>query len=178
MVVVVRTTGDPAAFAPELQRAIGSIDPEQPIYQVQTVGELLADAVFVPKLSSLLLGVIAGSACFLAVVGIYGVMAQAVARRTGELGLRMALGATGRDTLRLLLRRGLGLVGAGILLGTLAALGLTRVLAGFLFAVEPFEPAVLAGTAVLFAAVAALANLVPARRALRVDPVTALAPER
>jgi predicted permease len=178
MVVVVRTAGDPAAFAPVLQQTVSSIDPEQPIYQVQTVEELLADAVFVSRLSGLLFGVIAGGAFFLAVVGIYGVMAYAVARRTGELGLRMALGATGRDTLRLLLRRGLCLVGAGILLGSLAAVALTRVLAGFLFAVEPFEPAVLAGTAALFAAVAALANLLPARRALRVDPVTALAPER
>ncbi|HUP43001.1 MAG TPA: FtsX-like permease family protein, partial [Thermoanaerobaculia bacterium] len=178
MVVVIRTAGDPAAFAPELQQAVWSIDPEQPIYQVQTVGELLAGAVFVPKLSSTLLLVIAGSAFFLAVVGIYGVMAYAVPRRTGELGLRMALGATGRDALRLVLGRGMALVGAGILFGTLAALALTRVLAGFLFAVEPFEPAVLAGTAALFAAVAALANLIPARRALRVDPVTALAPER
>jgi putative ABC transport system permease protein len=134
----------------------------------------VARSVFLPRISVALLGAFALSALLLAVVGIYGVVSYSVTQRTRELGVRMALGADAGDTLRLVLGRSMKLIGAGTACGLVAALVVTRAMAGLLYAVSPLDPLVLAGVSSLLAASGLLASLIPARRATRVDPLAAL----
>jgi putative ABC transport system permease protein len=122
----------------------------------------------------MLLGIFAGVATLLATVGIYGVMAQSVAQRTREIGIRMALGAHWRDVLRLVLWNALLLIGAGLAVGLAASLALTRLIATRLWGVTATDPATFASVSCLLAAIAVLATLIPARRAMRVDPTVAL----
>lgn len=153
------------------------MDDELPLDDVRTMDERLADSVAEPRFYMLLLAVFAGSALFLAAIGIYGVLAIAVRQRTGEIGIRRALGAEAGDVLRMVLGRALALAGGGLVLGLLAAFALTRLLAGLLYGVTPTDPVTFAGVAVLLAAVAALASFLPARRAAAVDPMQALREE-
>lgn len=174
MALVARTDGDPAALAMTLQRAIWDVDPQQPIYELSTANQLVARAVFLPRLSTTLLALFAVAALLLAVLGIYGVLSYSVNERTKEIGLRLALGANASDTVRLVLRRSVTLVAAGGAAGLVASLLLTRSLSGILYGVGPFDlPSFAAAvTALLVAGV--LASVLPAWRTTRVDPLVTL----
>jgi putative ABC transport system permease protein len=172
--LVVRTSGDPAAMAPAVRRAVQEIDPNQPVFNVNTMEQVLSDSVASQRLSMLLLSIFAAVAMTLAAVGIYGVMSYAVAQRTHEFGIRMALGAEGRDVLRMVVRQGMLLALAGVGAGLLGALALTRVMSSLLYGVSATDPLTFAGVPLVLACVALAACLIPARRATKVDPMVAL----
>ncbi|MGE4067792.1 MAG: ABC transporter permease [Vicinamibacterales bacterium] len=174
MALVARTEGDPAAFAGTFQRVIREVDRDQPIYELSTMDEILARAVFLPRLSTTLLALFALAALLLAALGIYGVLSYSVSQRTKEIGLRMALGASSGSTVGLVVRHSLALVLAGGALGLVGAVLLARSISGILFGVGPFDiPSfVLAATTLLVAG--AGASLLPALRTTRVDPMVAL----
>ena len=177
MRVVVRSTADPALVARELRRAVGAVDAGVPVSQLRTMDELLGASVARPRLTSLLIGGFAAVALLLGAIGLYGVIAYQVSQRTQEIGVRVALGARAGDVLALVFRQGLALALAGAALGLLASAALTRVLEHLLYGVSARDPLTYAVVPLLLVAVAALACLVPARRAMRVDPMTALRSE-
>jgi len=174
MGVVVRTEGDPAAMAGAVRREILKLDPEQPISNVRTMEKVLSDSLMLRRVAMLMLLVFASLALTLATVGIYGLTAYAVSRRTHEIGLRVALGANQAQILRLVVGRGMitSLIGAAI--GVAAAFQLTRALSGMLYGVTARDPLVFAGVPLLLIAVSVIASFVPARRATRIDPLVAL----
>jgi len=174
MALIVRTAADPKPFVDTIRREVLAIDAEQPIFDASTMVDVVSRSVFLPRISMVLLGAFAISALLLAVVGIYGVVSYTVSQRTRELGVRMALGAGAADTLRLVLRRSMWLVGAGTVAGLVASIGLTRVMSGLLYQVSPLDPVVFLGVSSVLAAAGLLASLIPARRATRVDPIVAL----
>ena len=161
-------------FAAGLRNAVWAVDRDQPIYDVQPLEKIVHASVATPRFRMLLLGIFAALALALAAVGIYGVMAYAVAQRTHEIGIRMALGAEREDVLRMVVWEGLALAGAGVALGLAGAVAATRVLNSFLFGVAATDVRTLAGVSLLLAAVAGAASYIPARRATRVDPNVAL----
>jgi len=172
--VVLRTQGDPAAVMAPVRHAVAEIDPHQVIYNVETMDEVVSNSFAARRLTMILLGVFAVLALALACVGIYGVISYLVGQRTHEIGLRMALGAQRRDILRLVLGHGARMALAGAAIGVAAALGLTRLMANQLFGVSPHDPLTFAGVALLLMLVAIVACYIPARRAMRVDPMIAL----
>jgi putative ABC transport system permease protein len=174
MALIARTDGDPIAFAGEIRQAIWGVDAEQPIYDLSTMDQILARAVFLPRLSTTLLAAFAGAALLLAALGIYGVLSYSVSQRTREIGLRMALGATGGRTVGLVARNSLLMLGAGIGAGLIAAAMLARSLGGVLYDVSPFDLPSFALAALALVAAGLGASLIPARRATRVDPMVAL----
>jgi putative ABC transport system permease protein len=175
MALVIRTTGEPAAFVPVLRRELQAIDKDQPIYNIRTMDDVVRSSLGTRRVSMLLFSVFAGAALLLAAVGIYGVMAYSVTQRTHEIGIRMALGAQAGDVLRMVVRQGMTLVVIGIGVGVAGALGLTRVIANLLFGVNAADPLTFAAIALLLALVALLACYLPARRAAKLDPMIALA---
>jgi putative ABC transport system permease protein len=172
--IVVRTAGDPLAHTNEVRSAILSVDPDQPLYDVSSYTQIIARSVAERRFQMLLLTMFAGLALILAVVGTYGVMSYGVAQRTGEIGIRMALGASPGNVLSMILRRGMGLALGGLALGLAGALALTRALSTFLYGVTASDPATFAGVSALLVAAALVACTIPARRATRIDPLTAL----
>jgi putative ABC transport system permease protein len=175
--LVVRAEGaDALALAGAVREAARGLDPEVPVFAVQTLEQMVAGtrATFMRRYPAYLTGVFACVALLLALVGIYGVVSYAVTQRTHEIAIRVALGARGRDVLRLVLRHGLGLALAGVAAGAVGALLLTRLIEGLLFGVSATDPAVYVLVALLLLTVALLASLVPARRATKVDPMVAL----
>jgi putative ABC transport system permease protein len=177
MVVVLRTTGDPAARGSDLRSIVKSIDPDVAIQDVQPLAAVVSGMTAQRRLNTILLGGFAVVATVLALVGLYGVMAYSVAQRTRELGVRLALGATGSDVMRLVLTEGLRLVGLGLVVGLAAAIASSRILSTILYHVAPTDPATLASIAGMTIVVSTIACGVPAIRAWRVDPVTALRSE-
>jgi putative ABC transport system permease protein len=177
LTVVARTSGDPSRYVNPLRTVVRSVDPDQPISQVRTMDELLEQSVGQRKLSMLLLSLFSGIALLLASVGIYGVMSYSVAQRAREIGVRIALGAERRDVLRMVLRQGMRLALAGVGLGLVAALLLTRVIASQLYEVRATDPTTFLLVASLLTGVALAANLIPAMRATRVDPAVVLRDE-
>jgi putative ABC transport system permease protein len=174
MTLVVRTDGDPAAIAPAIQREIRGLDPNQPVSDVRTMNQVMSEWVARSRFNTLLLGLFAGLATLLSAVGIFGVMNYSVALRTRELGLRLAIGAQPRQVLLLVLRQGLGLTIVGVVLGLAAAFGLTRLLSGLLFGVAAVDVPTFASISLLLVIVSLLACYLPARRAMRIDPLSAL----
>jgi putative ABC transport system permease protein len=172
--VAVNTDGDPAALAPSVRGAITSVDRDLPVFRVMTMEKMVAESLTQRRFLMFLLGVFAALALALAVVGLYGVMSYAVTQRTHEIGLRMALGAQGRDVLRMVVGRGMALVGVGLAIGLAFAFALTRYMASMLYGVSAVDPLTYAGIALLLGAVALLASYIPARRATKVDPMVAL----
>jgi predicted permease len=172
--VAVRTAGTPGAVGAAVRERIRAIDPGIVQFDVRTMASRVGESVAGRRFNVLLLGLFGGLALTLAAVGIYGVIGYAVRRRTAELGIRMALGADRREVLRLVVGEGMRLAGAGLGLGLIAALGLTRLMRRLLFEVSPTDPLALGLVSLTLAAVALLATWVPARRAARVDPLEAL----
>jgi ABC-type antimicrobial peptide transport system permease subunit len=171
---VARTSGDPGAFAGTVQRVIWEVDPSSRIYELSTVDQILARAVFLPRLSTTLLTLFALAALLLAALGIYGVLSYSVSERTKEIGLRLALGSTVSETVGLIVRQSITLVAVGGAVGLLGSLLLARSLAGVLYGIGPFDvPAFVMATAGLLVAGVG-ASLVPALRTTRVDPMIAL----
>jgi putative ABC transport system permease protein len=175
--LLVRTAGDPRSVAPLVRREIRNVDPNLPFDRVETMRTLLGDSVSEPRFRSTVLGLFASAALVLVGTGMLGVLAYSVARRTREIGLRMALGAQRTGVLRLVVGQALGMTAAGLGAGLLAALALTRLLDRFLFDVRPADPATFAAAALLLMCAALVASYVPARRAATVDPLTALRSE-
>ncbi|MBC7931089.1 MAG: FtsX-like permease family protein, partial [Rubrivivax sp.] len=174
--LVVRTGADPDSLTVAVRGEVRAIDPEVPVFAAQTMEQLVAGsrATFMRRYPAYLIGVFACMALLLALVGIYGVISYAVTQRTREIAIRVALGAQGRDVLRLVLRHGLLLAGVGVAIGVVGALALARLMRGLLFGVSAADPVVFGGVSLLLLAVALAACLVPARRATRVDPMVAL----
>jgi len=173
-VITIRTTGDPNLSARPFRELVGGLDPQQAIASVATMDEILASSIARPRFIMTLFSVFAGLALALGAVGIYGVISYSVARRTSELGIRQALGATGGTVIRKVLREGATVAGVGMLIGLAAALVATRLLTGFLHEVSATDPWTFGVVAVVVGATALLASYLPARRATKVDPMVAL----
>jgi predicted permease len=172
--VVLRTAGDPAAIMEPVRRAVAQIDSRDVIYSVATMDEVLAGSFAARRLSMILLGIFAALALVLSCVGIYGVISYAVGQRTHEIGVRMALGAQRRDVMRMVLGEGAKMTLLGVAAGIAAALGLTRLIANQLFGITAHDPLTFAAVAIVLTLVALLACYLPARHAVRVDPMVAL----
>ncbi|HJU89295.1 MAG TPA: ABC transporter permease [Gemmatimonadaceae bacterium] len=177
MSFAVRTSGDPGATAAAIRRAVAEVDPTLPVAALRTMDESFSNAMARPRVNLTLLGVFAAVAVLLAAIGIYGVVSYAVAQRTRELGIRVALGASAHDVLGLVVRQGMTPVAIGVLLGLLAAFAATRVMRSLLYGVGATDPVTLASVTVLLALIAFFASWIPARRATRVDPMVALRSE-
>ena len=175
--LVVRTQGDPAALAGAVQRVIAGVDPEQPVAAIRTMDEILDRAVEDRTQQMTLLSAFAVLALVLASIGLYGVLSYAVTQRSREIGLRIALGASSRRVLGMVVGRGLALTGAGLALGLALAAAGTRAMQSMLYGVEALDPSTFAAVAALLCAIATLACWIPARRATRVDPISVLREE-
>ena len=172
--VVVRTIGDPMSAAGPVREAIRGMDPALPVANVRAMTDVVATALATPRLTGFLLGAFAVIALALAVVGLYGVLSYLVARRSHEIGIRMAMGAERGHVLGMVLRHGVSLALAGVVVGLVCALGASRLMRGLLYEVGPANPVTFVAVPVFLLAVAALASLVPALRAVRVNPTVAL----
>jgi putative ABC transport system permease protein len=171
---VVRTKGDPLSIVPAVRNAVQAIDPHIGLDNVATMEQIVANSMSRPRLYAVLLGIFAAVSVALAGIGIYGLTAYSVVRRTREIGIRMALGSSASQVCNLVIRQSMRLVAAGIIIGSAGATALTRFLQGLLFGVEPFDGVTLLTVVVLFLFVAIVASYAPARRATKVDPLVAL----
>ncbi|MGB0034825.1 MAG: ABC transporter permease [Candidatus Acidiferrales bacterium] len=172
--IVVRTVNDPKTLAKPIADTVRKFDSDMPTYAIKTVEDYLNSTIAIPRFNAVLLGVFAGVALLLTAVGLYGVISYSVAQRTHEIGIRMALGAQPADMLRLVVGQGFRLALVGVGLGLAAAFGLTRFLSSMLFGVASTDPVSFIGVAIVLLSVVFLACFVPARRAMRVDPMVAL----
>ena len=177
MDVLLRTAVGPLSLAPAAATVVHGLDPELPVARLRTLDDIVARSISEPRFYMVLLGAFAGTALFLAALGIFGVMSYAVVQRSREIGIRVALGADPARLRRMVLGQALVLAVAGVGLGLLGSLGLSRAIAGLLFDLSPTDPGTLAGVALVLTAVALLASYLPARRATRVDPLIALRSE-
>lgn len=175
--LLVRTRGKPLLLANTIATIIHQIDPQQPVTQIRTLDQMRAAQLGTPRVTAMLLTLFAGVALFITIVGVSGTLALAVARRSREIGIRMALGATRENILRVVLRQGMIPVLAGLVLGALVSLFATRLMAQMIFRLKPDDPTTFAGIAALFFAVALVSCAVPARRAMGIDPMKALRAE-
>jgi len=175
--LAIHSQGDAARLSAAVRQAVRGADPNLPIVDMSTMDEILDRETFQPRVQAMLLAVFGGLAVLLASLGIYGVLAYLVSRRTQEIGIRVTLGATSGDVARAVLGEGLGLSAAGIAAGIVVALGVTRVFSAMLFGVTPTDPVTFVSAAALLFAAAIAASYVPARRAMKVDPVVALREE-
>jgi putative ABC transport system permease protein len=174
MSLVLRTNSDPASIASSVRGEILAVDKDQPVSDVRTMEQLLSESVSSRKFSMLLLALFAAVALILAAVGIYGVMSYSVTQRTHEIGIRMALGAQTSDVLKMIVGQGMLVVIAGLSIGIAASFGLTRLMESLLFGVGAIDPITFIVVPLILAGVALAACLLPALRATRVDPMTAL----
>jgi putative ABC transport system permease protein len=172
--IAVRIEGDPLAQSATLREAVQALDPLLPVYGARTLEQHLGVALLPARVAGLALGFFGLLGLGLASLGLSGVVAYAVSQRTHEIGVRVALGARRADVLRLVLSEGLRLTLVGLVIGTGLALAAARLVSGFLFGVSASDPATFLGVAALLALTALLASYLPARRAMRVDPIAAL----
>jgi predicted permease len=174
---VARTSSDPASTASAIVRAIHEADPTRPVYDIRTMEDRMSDSLARQRFSTLMLGAFAVFAMILAVVGVYGVMSHLVTQGTHDIGVRLALGAQRSSIVGMVIRRGMELTGAGLVLGLLGAAALTRVMASLLFGVSATDVVTFSAVPVVLAGIGLLASYLPARRATQVDPVVALREE-
>jgi len=174
MTLTVRTTGDPLALAPAVERAIRALDQDQPVSDVRTMSQWVAKSLAQARFSSLLLTIFAALALALSAIGIYGVMSYAVSQRTAEIGIRLALGADTRDILSMIVGYALRLAGIGLAIGVGLALALSRTLTSLLYETTGTDPLTFGAVVAVLGAVALTASYLPARRAARIPPVEAL----
>jgi predicted permease len=174
MFLVLRSAIDPASLTPAVRDAVASIDKDQPVFNVNTMKQLVDASVATRHITLVLLGLFSGLALLLAAIGIYGVISYSVQQRTHEIGIRMALGAQRSDVLRLVVGQGVKLAALGIAIGIAAAFGLTRLMASLLFGVGAYDPVAFVTAAIILLLVAIAACYIPARRAIAVDPMVAL----
>jgi putative ABC transport system permease protein len=174
MVLAVRTHADEKTMVETIRTAAGSVDPNQPIYQVHTLEELIAQTLVPWRFSSTLMGAFAALALILAAAGVYGVMAYVVGQRTHEIGVRMALGAAPRNIVKMILKRGLTLALVGTAFGLAASISLTRFLGTLLYGIQPTDVTTFVAVTLTMLIVAFVACWLPARKAARVDPMVAL----
>jgi putative ABC transport system permease protein len=172
--LLVRTVADPMSVAKQMRDAVYSIDPEQPVTDIQTLEQVRENSMAAPRLTTILISLFAGLALTIMSTGIAGVMALSVSQRTHEIGIRMALGATQSDVLLMVLRQGMALILAGLSLGVIGALILTRLMSSLLFGVEPNDPITFIAVSMVLIIVAVTACFVPARRVTTIDPMVAL----
>jgi putative ABC transport system permease protein len=174
MTLVVKTECDPLELVGAVRSQVLAVDGNLPVYKVMSLKQIVSESVAQPRFSMVILSVFSLLALALATIGIYGVMSYAVSQRTHEIGIRMAMGARARDVVGMVLKQGMGLTLAGIGLGLAAAWGLTRLLSGFLYGVTATDPLTYFGVSLVLAVVALVAAYLPARRATRVEPLSAL----
>ena len=174
LAIFVRGRLDAAATPVELRREVQAVNPELPVFGAQTLSDTLSASLSERRFSMEIIGLFALTALLLAGLGIYGVISYLVSERTHEIGIRLALGAQRSDILRMVVRQGLGLAIAGAAVGLVCALIVSHLMAGMLYGVRPSDPVTFAGVALLLIGVALLACYIPARRAIRVDPLVAL----
>ncbi len=174
MTLTLRTTPDPASFAPLVEREVRALDKDQPVSDVRTMDQWVARTLSQARFSSTLLTTFAALALVLAAIGIYGVMSYAVSQRTSEIGIRLALGAESRDILAMIVGNAVRLAVIGLAIGVVLALALSRTLASLLYETTGTDPLTFAAVVGVLGAVALLASYFPARRASRIPPVEAL----
>jgi putative ABC transport system permease protein len=174
MHVVVRTHGDTGTAAQAIRKAVASVDPNQPVSRILTIATRVDEQLAGERILTQISAFFGALALFLAAIGLYGVISHSVSQRTQEIGVRMALGARARDVLALIIRQGMGMVAGGLLVGLAGAYFMAKLLANFLYGIEPGDPATFAVSFAVLAAVALGASAIPARRASKVDPVDAL----
>ncbi len=174
MDVVLRTAQDPAAAATSVRKAVHAVDPDLPVANMRTMNDLVSESIAQPRFTVLLLAAFGGLALLLAAVGMYGVISYNVTQRTQEIGIRVALGAQRRDVMQLILIQGARLALVGVAIGLLAAFGLTRLMVSLLYGITATDPFTFVAVAVLLTLAAMLASYIPARRAVKVDPMVAL----
>jgi ABC-type antimicrobial peptide transport system permease subunit len=172
--LLVRTTGDAASLAPAIHEAVRALDPALPRPTVRTLDQETSIALLPQRVAAIVTGAMGAVGLLLATVGLYGMIAWSVGRRTREIGVRVALGAQRADVLGMIVNEGMRLTGVGVVIGLLLAAGTTRFLERFLFSVSPFDAITFAGMSLLFIAVALVASYLPARRAAAADPMMAL----
>ncbi len=172
--LVVKAKGDPSSLTAAIVDAVRSVDRDQPVSNVTTMKDHVAGVLITDRFSAVLMGALAALGLTLAIIGVYGVMAYSVSRQTGEMGLRVALGASPWDILKMAMGRGARLVAIGLSVGLVGALMLTRFLSGSLYGMNPDDPLTFGVVCLILAAVALVACYIPARRAMLVDPMVAL----
>jgi predicted lysophospholipase L1 biosynthesis ABC-type transport system permease subunit len=175
--LLVRTRENPLRMATEVAAIIHQIDPQQPVTEVRTLDQLRSAQLGTPRVTSMLLSIFAAVALFITLVGVSGMLALTVARRSKEIGIRIALGASKKNILRNVLTRGMIPVLTGLVFGSVAAAFATRALAKMLFGIKPDDPATFVAIAIVFLVVAFVGCIIPARRAAKVDPMIALRTE-
>jgi putative ABC transport system permease protein len=174
MYVTVRTGGDPLSYVAAVRNQVWNLDRDQPVAEIATMEQITSDSISQPRLEAMLLAAFAILALVLASVGIYGLISYSVAQRTQEIGVRMALGASTKQVFQMVLAQGLRLTVTGLVIGLVAAFALTRLMANLLFGVKSTDPSVFAMISLLLMTIAAIASLIPARRAMKIDPMTAM----
>ena len=172
--LTVRTAGDPNAIAGEIRKILTAMDPDAPLYDVRSMEDYLALDIGRARFQTVLLGSFAAIALLLTAVGLYGVMSYTVVQRTQEIGVRMALGASNKDVLNMILARSFRMTFLGLVVGILGAFALTRLLSSLLYEVKPADPLTFVTVSLVLGAVSLVASYIPAWRAARVDPVVAL----
>jgi putative ABC transport system permease protein len=174
MNLILHTSGDISAVGTPLRATVAGLNPNVPVGEIRTMESIIASSVSIPNSTTRLFSVFSALALFLGAVGIYSVISFSVVERRREIGIRIAIGATSMDVLKLVIGKGMTLTIIGIVVGTAAALGLTRLLSTLLFGVKPFDLIIFVMVPIILAAIAFLASYIPARRATKIDPTTAL----
>jgi len=172
--LIIRTAGDPNSVTAEVRKVLAGMDADAPLYEVRTLDDYLALDLGRARFQAVLLGLFAGIALLLTAIGLYAVMAYSVAQRTQEIGVRIALGASGEQVLGMVLRRSFLLVAAGLIIGVAGAAAITRMLTSLLYGVKGSDPSTFFAVSALLVGTSLLASYIPARRAAKVDPMVAL----